>query len=468
MKKYFLLLTLWCAHAQAQNLSLSDYLQQVKTKNPQAQALVKLVDSYEHRLEEGDQLTAIYGFGEYNLVDDKKETMVPAFGGDRTQTMNWKAGLKQQTPFGLGASLYMTTQRVNIHGVSPTYVPQNDYTESAVVLELKQSLWQNGFGAATRADRNAMNASNRADLMANRYNLKQLMMQAESIYWTLSSYNQIVKLQQENVQRARKLRDWMRSRQKMKLVDDVDAMQAQASLEMRELELKSSLDERAAVMRTFQTLRATDAEMTETLQEFPTQEWLAKPKKMPKRPKREDFERRRAESKAIEYSARSKKSKVQPTVDLVAKFASNGRDASISDSYTEISDGKHPTWMVGVSVSFPIDLWLYSDLNSSFRQQGQAAKDLYAQADFEESRAWEDSLQRNADAQSRFESALNLEKLQEQIVARERKRLMSGRTTMFQLNTQEQNLSNAQIQRVKAQLDFVERSNDLRNFQEKL
>lgn len=468
MKKYFFLLTICCAQAQAQNLSLTDYLQQVKTKNSQVQALTKSVEAYRNRLEEGDQITSVYGFGEYNLGDDKKETLDVRFNGDRTRVMNWKAGVKQQSPLGLDYSVYMSTQRVNIHGVDPGFVRQNDYTESAAVIELKQSLWKNSFGAATRADRDALSANSRKLLMQSSYALRNLLNQAESTYWTLSSFNQIVKLQQENVDRAKKLRDWMSSRLKMKLVDDVDAMQAQASLEMRQLELKTSNDERDAAMRAFQTMRGADADTAETLQDFPIQEWLSKPKAMPKNPKREDFEERRAASKAMEAKAKAGKSKAQPTVDLVAKFASNGRDASISNSYTEVSDGDHPSWLVGISITFPLDLGLYSDLNASYRQERQAAKDMYAQADFEEGRAWEDSMRRNADAQSKFESALNLEKLQVKIVERERKRLMSGRTTMFQLNSQEQNLANAQIQRVKAQLDFVQRSNDLRNFQETL
>jgi len=468
MKKYFLFLTICCAQAQAQNLTLTEYLQQVKSTNSQVQALTKTVDAYEHRLEEGEQVTSVYGFGEYNLGDDKKETLDVRFNGDRTRVMNWKAGIKQQSPIGLDYSAYLTTERVNIHGVSPAFVRQNDYTQSAAVLELKQSLWKNSFGRATRADRDAMDANNRKQLMQNRYALRNLLNQAESTYWTLSSFNQIVKLQQENVDRAKKLRDWMSSRLKMKLVDDVDAMQAQASLEMRQLELKTSIDERDTAKRAFQTMRGVDADTSEALQEFPIQEWLSKPKAMPKNPKREDFEERRAASKALEYKAKAGKSKAQPTVDLIAKFASNGRDASISDSYTEVGDGDHPSWLVGVSVTFPLDLGLYSDINASYRQEREAAKDMYAQANFEEGRAWEDSMKRNADAQSKFESALNLEKLQEKIVERERKRLMSGRTTMFQLNSQEQNLANAQIQRVKAQLDFVQKSNDLRNFQETL
>ncbi len=468
MNKCLILFALLGLQAQAQSLALSDYLEQVKSKNSQAQALKKNIEAYKNRVEEGEQLTTPQLFGEYNLVDDKKETMMVNMQGDRTKAMSWKAGLKQQTPFGLLASAYLTTQRTNIHGVSSVFVPQNDWAESAAVLELRQSLWKNSFGAATRGDRDAINAGNRLQWMQNRFALKNLLQEAETTYWTLASLNQIVKLQQGNVERAKKLRDLMSSRLKMKLVDDVDAMQAQASLETRELELKASMDERAAAMRAFQTLRGLDSDSTEELQDLPIQEWLAKPKALPNNPRREDFEMKRAQSLVTEAKAKAGKSKVQPELDVYAKFAANGRDASITESYKEVNVGEHPGWMVGVSVSVPLDLLLYSDLNASYRQERQAAQDMMAQANFEEERTWKDSIRRSADAQARFESALNLEKLQEKIVTRERQRLMNGRTTTFQLITQEQTLAAAQIQRVKNQLDFVRTSNGLKTFQESL
>ncbi len=468
MKKYLILLTVLGLQAEAQSLSLTDYLEQVKTKNSQAQALKKNIEAYKNRLEEGDQLTTPQLFGEYNLVDDKKETMMPLMQGDRTRNMIWKAGLKQQTPFGLLGSVYMNTMRTNIHGASPTYVPQNDWAESAAVIELRQSLWKNGFGAATRGDRDAMNAGNRLQWMQNRFALKNLLQEAETTYWTLASLNQIVKLQQGNVERAKKLRDLMSSRLKMKLVDDVDAMQAQASLETRELELKASMDDRAAAVRAFQTLRGLDSDSSEELQDLPIQEWLSKQKALPRNPRREDFEMKRAQSLLTEAKAKAGKSKAQPELDVYAKFASNGRHGSTTESYNEINEGKHPSWSAGVSISIPLDLFLYSDLNASYRQERQAAQDMMAQANFEEERTWKDSIQRTADAQARFESALNLEKLQEKIVTRERQRLMNGRTTTFQLITQEQTLAAAQIQRVKNQLDFVRTSNGLKTFQESL
>ena len=311
MNKYLILFAAIGFTAQAQTLTLADYLNQVKTKNSQVQALSKNVEAYKNRVDEGEQITTPYIFGEYNLFDDKKETMMPAMQGERTKNMNWKAGIKQQTPFGLGASLYLTTQRTHLYGVNTAFVPQDDYAETAAVLELRQSLWKNSFGAATRGDRDAVNAGNRLQWMQNRFALKNLMQEAEATYWTLASFNQIVKLQQGNVERARKLRDLMNSRLKMKLIDDVDAMQAQASLESRELELKASLDEQAAALRMFQTLRNSDESNVEALQELPIQEWLTKQKALPTNPKREDFEVKRAQSLLTEAKAKAGKSKAQ-------------------------------------------------------------------------------------------------------------------------------------------------------------
>jgi outer membrane protein TolC len=449
-------------------LTLEAYLQEVRSKGPEARGLQEAVLAAELRLNEADGSLSPEGYVEYKLLDDKKESN-SAFAPSRTQNDTWKIGVRDESRFGLSTNAYYTTGNTTLSGVSPQVPMITDFASAAAALELKQSLWRNSFGVATRADLKAKRAASRIEMLRQKMTLKNLLLKAENTYWSLASFHEIVKLQLENVDRARKLRDRMARQASLRLYDDVDAMQAQASLETRELELQSSLDERASLIRQFNTLRGTSSDAAEDLAELPTNEFMLKQSNNPaRRMSREDLRIAFEEADASRLQAEGSISRIYPQLDLTASIATNGLDQKSAMAREEVQNLHNPTWMVGLVFSVPLDFGLLGNMKHSYEAQRRSAVEKKTQAAFNEERVWDDLIQQKREAQGRFQRSISLEKLQTQLVEKERQRLMNGRTTTFQAITFEQNLALAQIARVRAQLTLLQIHNVIKTFEEQL
>lgn len=457
----------WLGGAQEKTrLSLEDYLQQVKTMSPEVRAAEQSMRAAELKLNEAESSLSPEGYAEYRIIDDKKEA-TSSFAPNRMENNTWKVGVRDQTRFGLSSNLYYTTGHTELTGVPPAFM--SDFQTSSVGLELKQSLWRDSFGAATRAEISAKRAQSRIEYLKQKFAYKNLLLKAQNLYWSLVSFNEIIKLQVENVEKARKLRDRMREQANLRLFDEVDAMQAQASFESRELELQSSLDERASYLRQFNTLRGKAGEDVEVLGELPTSEFMLKQENNPaKRMSREDLQMAFEQAEAARGQAVSATSRLHPQLDLVAGISSNGLDPNASISREEAQNLRNPTVAVGIVFSVPLDYRLIGSIQRSYAAQRRAADELKQAAAFNEDRIWEDMLRQKRDAQGRFVRALNLEKLQTELVKKERERLMNGRTTTFQALNLEQNLALSQIARVRAQLALLQIHNVIKTFEEQL
>jgi outer membrane protein TolC len=462
-----LLLLFLASQAPAQGrlpiLSLQDYLRQVQSQSPSARAAVELVKAYELRMVEADSITSPEIYAEAGASDDQSEKLVP-FMGRRTEGHGWTLGLRKQFVTGTSADLRYDSMWANITGAAG--IPQPNYWENKATLEVSQALWRNGFGSRTRAEIDLKQAESRQRLMQAKFNLKDLMLQAENTYWALVSYNQMIALQEENVARSKKMRDLMKNKAGLRLVDDVEYLQTQASLETRELELQTSLDERANLIRQFNMLRGSGAEaVTESLSEFPEKELLAKHVRG-RRMSREDFEVLRSQAEMARAQARAGRSQVRPQLDLVGSFSANGMNPKSSDAYDEVARNEHESWRVGVRFSAALDFGLIGGMYRSYKAQQRAATDMGNAADFNLERTYNNLAIQHADAQRRLAKAVSLENLQTNLVKRERQRLLNGRTTTFQFITMEQGLAAAQIQKVKSQLGLVQVHNVLKTFEE--
>lgn len=455
------------AHAQSKTsaLSLQDYLEQVKTRNPEARAMREQLVKAENRLDEADIPLSSEFYAEYKIADDREEPVNP-FMGTRKKMTGWKSGIRDKTQFGLGTDIFVQSDHNTLLGTSPAFPMMTDYHDSRGGIELTQSFWRNSFGSATRAELAAKRAGSRVELLKRQFDLKNLLLRAENAYWSMVSMNQIVRLQEDNVDRARKLRDWMRRRVGLRLVDDVDGLQAQAALETRELELQTSLDERAASARQFNTLRGMYSDEVSSLVDLPAAEILLKTSKdLKQKMSREDFRMVYEQAEISAAEARGARSQIAPQLDVRAGLYTNGLDRDRGRSQQEVEDLRNPAWAVGVVFSVPLDYSLISNMRKSYAAADRAAAASKEFAKFNEERAWSDIQSQKNESQKRFERAISLERLQTDLVKRERQRLMNGRTTTFQALQIEQNLALAQIQRVRSQLGLLQLNNVLKTWE---
>ncbi len=446
-------------------LSLEAYLNSVRTNNAEVRALIANIEASEVQIRRADLGIMPEAYGEYNVFDDRVPPLNPGFSPDRRDGYSWKFGVRQQTNFGLGGNLYFENNQVHLGGVNPGFFPINNYTSNRGVLELRQSLWKNSFGEQTRADLRAANAAAKAELYNQKFKLKNLMLEAENTYWSMVTFNQIAQLQEENVERAGKLNSWMLQKVRVKLYDDVEGIQTQTAFESRQLELQTTNNDRARMGRLFNTLRGVDSDEVEALQDMPNLETVGQTAPLKDfKLGREDFLALKEMAKAEENKARSERSGFKPKVDLVGSLASNGLDPRFNIAYDEVKNFNHPSWAIGIQVSFPLNLSLNNKLYKAAAKDAQAAMDAANDAEFKMTRMWRELSSQQKELLEIYNKAKKIEASQTSLLSKERKRLTNGRTTTFQLLTFEQNLVSAQIQRTRAQLGLIQVRNLLNTF----
>src|SRR5207253_2098210 len=146
----------------------------------------------------------------------------------------------------------------------------------------------------------------------------------------------------------------------------------------------------------------------------------------------EDFDMIRAQAKAGVAQAQYANSQIQPQLDLLGKFATNGRDGATADSYYQAGTDKYPTWSIGLNFSIPLDFAMIGKLRRGYHKAKDAADAMTEQAAFSEIRLWDDLTRQKKEAQGRYERSQSVEKIFNDLVKRERTRLMNGRTTTFE------------------------------------
>lgn len=453
------------AGSNAQTITLKDYLESVKTNNPSARALISGIEAAEVNVRRADLTLSPEAYAQYNVFDDRTPPLNPRFSPQRRDGNSWKFGVQKQTTFGLTGNLYFENNRITLGGVDPTFFPLYDYTSNRGVLELRQDLWRNSFGERVRADVNAAKAAAQSELYNQQFQLKNLLTEAENTYWAMVTYNNIVELQKENVERAKKLNEWMGRKVRDRLFDDVDGLQSETAYEARLLEQQNFTNERSQVARAFNTLRGIDSETVEQLDPLPNLETLENVRPLNTKLSREDFLALKAQAKAAENQAQSSRSALKPEVALVGSVASNGLNAQFNGAYDQVKGWDYPAWSVGIQVKFPLSFGLNKKLYRASSQSIQAAKDNSANADFQMMRTLKEISQKQSEYQEIYNRARRIENSTNTLLKKERVRLNNGRTTTFQLLTFEQNLVAAQIQRTRAQLSLIQIKNLLNTFE---
>jgi len=159
----------------------------------------------------------------------------------------------EQFSTGLQAKLTYNLSHTKLNNA--TFLNPNDYRDGVATIELSQSVWRNAFGQEARSQEKLIEASSKATKHSEDFKVKIILSQAESLYWSLSQMQKIVRVQKESLERAQKIRNWAQNRYKSGLGESSDFLQSDANFKAREYELKSAMQELKNLNRNFNALR---------------------------------------------------------------------------------------------------------------------------------------------------------------------------------------------------------------------
>jgi len=238
------------------------------------------------------------------------------------------------------------------------------YNSTRFDLGLKQNLWRDSFGSASRLGLKAGELSAEGQKQQKR---------AEIENWTLTIVEQFyaawlaqsqVKDARENVEKRKRLRNVTRLRVSRGNAEKPDTLAAEAAVVSAEVDLRSAqerLQESWLLLATVLKLPQSIAAQVDPMQiplalDPPDQSAgvICSSKSQPMGSAKQL--RARFDSQRSEVEARRAEIEGRPDLSLNARYFSNGIDSAFSNSASEASRLLHPGWEVGLSLEWPLGM----------------------------------------------------------------------------------------------------------------
>ncbi len=475
----FLLTTLLvCAEASAvvsNALGLKEYLEQVRTKNLGVVGADAQKSGAELRSKEGQLLLSYTAFANLNADWDSKLPTLPLFAYEYQLTQSYSFGINKLYDFGLQAQLSYNffglsyTNPLSLFGSVPGFGNINfsaNYYNVYPQLTLTQSLWSNGFGRSTRANQEMLESQALSTSYQAEFQSEASLVQAETAYWRLALARQLLTVSKAAHERAERMYEWSARRAKLHLADESDALQARAALELRGLDLQGTEDEVRTASRAFNTAREVNSDgVPEEL--APIEPRTIENLKVPERHgSRADVLAAEEGMKAAQANATMAIERDKPTLNLTTSIASNRQPGVLTGigswpqdfgaSVPYSFDFERPTAIVGVVFSMPLDFDTLAKSREGWNREQRAAELNYNQKQFEQDRDWNNLFHLLADARKRFELSMQVEKIQDEKLEREKTRLHQGRTTTYQVLLFETDYLSSQQARIRNEAEVLD------------
>jgi outer membrane protein TolC len=450
--------------AKSAELSLSDYLNQVRGGNGSYQAASKLSGAAQKISLEAGLLTVPSFFTNVQSQDDRRPPQL-LFQATRTANFTVQSGVEAQTKYGLSGKLYYQVSDVQLEGLNPAFLTRGPhFVLASPVLELNQSFWRNGFGSELTAQQSALESLQLATYFRESFSKTMKIAEAESTYWRLATAREVIRIQKSLVERAQKMVDWSSRRERLNLGDRADRLQVDALLLSRKVDLDIAEDELRDAGYAFNVGRGKEgSEVAESL-ELPKSNQLLDWKVPERTESREDLKALQKQSEALVASSLVNAEKNRPQLDVFGNFSLNALEATTADAISKSISTDRPVVTVGLRFKTPLALGTTAKIAEGRTEERVAAEVSYRQKQFEQDQEWRNMAKKLDEAKARLKMTDQLVSLQESKLSYEKDRLMRGRTTTFQVLQFEADFGAAELARVRSASAVLNLQTQLKTF----
>lgn len=470
---------------KAEEISLDAYLKDVLANNDSIQASKSNLEAGELRQDSADIVFSPQFFSQAAHTLDKKEPTNP-FAGTKTEATSLSVGVQKVWETGLQSKLSYTLTRVDLEfpHVSPAITlpvtldnplnpgtpfstvanfpnpliyafPASQFSEARTQLELVQPLLKNSKGRDFQLARESSQTKIAMQKSAETYKIKTMVAQAEYVYWQLALAQEAVRTQERSLERFKRLKAWAQRRANMQLGDRADVLQADSGVRLRSYELEQAKKDRNSAERAFNTLRGKSGDRIEGSLATISAPDLEKKPKLEGGVKRLDVEVARGQQRLSEIEVEQSREKFSSQLDLFGTVALNTLEDETDDALRNSFDSDHPTYIVGLKFSTPLDRDLIDRERGGLVRSSQAAQYEVEQRTFAAQQDWDDLQRQLEEAQMRLGLAQSLERAQKEKLEYEKDRLEIGRTTTYQIIMFEQDYASSQLATIKAKADIL-------------
>jgi len=451
----------------AEPLDLPGYLDLVKAGNADYGSALKSLVSSEAAASESRLLTTPYLFTGYQWARDKSLLVDPSgtSGSNRLET-SFSIGVEARTVIGLGGSVSFRSVFDSVDDLHlPMYPSSVEYYTPSLTFELKQDLLRNFFGRETRAQRDAILHAAAARTALAEFQMRQILSQAEILYWRTSLASEVVRVQEDLLERSRRMLEWVSDRVDRQLQDLSDLLQSQADVKFRTLELESSRDDESRLRRAFSLMAGLSPSEPARELRLPARADFVLPDGASNRIHRSDI--RALEEMDAVYRMESvlKKESVTPTLSAFFSATWNGLESDLDSAMKDVGKFKYDLLAAGIRLQAPFDLPSLFKLRKSYSADYESRRSTYRQraADAESERL--ELLARIPDMIERLKVSDELVKIQLWKADNERDRLLKGNTVTLQVLLFEQDLGRSKLMRLDLQARLLEMLSRLRMYE---
>jgi len=448
-KETILVLSLALVTNSADALSLSEYLDAVKSESPAFKAAEESAAGAQLQAREADLAFSPKFLAEGQVGHDAKETTPKT--SDKIKSQAYSLGISQEFSFGLKGKLSYGTNQTEFVNANPLFIPNSSFWDTTPKLELSLPVWGGGFGASARAAAELTRQQNYATRFGSDADRLALLAQAETAYWKLSAWNDVVRIQEEALSAAKNILSYVSRKQKMNLGEDSDVVQARALVEARTLELQVAHNEKREALRMANRYLHRGAEQElEALQpvNYAELENLI----LPSAPiaDRPDVRGAVAQVNAAKAAAVLAEERNRPTLEFYGSYALNGRAKEYDDALSRAGFTQHDSRYVGMRLSVPLNWAALSDAKAGALRSLRAAEFNRESARYNQEQDWTNLTISLSDLRENLKLLGRIESTQKAKLEVERARLRQGRTTTYQVLLFEQDYSQAALSRAKS------------------
>jgi outer membrane protein TolC len=277
---------------------------------------------------------------------------------------------------------------------------------------------------------------------------------AKAAYWRLAFARAEMDIRHDTLDRSEKIWEWTKRRVARNLADPPDALQAEASVKVAELDLQVAQENEKSARLAFNRFRSepddTVSEQLETLEDSLSNLKADIPADLPDR----------LDLKAVQDSTQQQKAtydqayqNIYPDITATASWRGNGLDPSFSYANQVAFGPDHPTWTLGAQFNLSLDVFTAQRTADGYQKNYQSAILALKDKQIEVGQEWKDLQDHLTDVEKRLVMATQIEVIQKNKADQEKTRLELGRTTQFQLLSFENDYALARLNKLSLILE---------------
>ncbi len=447
-------LLLFSSLAQAETLNLEQYLVRVKQKHHLFLAINNDLQAAEYiseaaYLDLSPMLTARVGY-----LDDKKPFASGLLTVVHNKTTDYSLGISKKFITGTTLAVNASTYGSDLELSTPAAVTSG---YAGLAFTITQSLWKDGLGSNTRMKLQQAQNSQRSAVEGFNLQAKLLLVQAENAFWDFIYQDQEVKSKQANLERAKKIEQWVKNRASNGIGDRSDTLSAQGLRAGRELELITALDDlQGAKQQIINVLEIKEGEEVPLLMGHLEQ--IREPSAFIQGTEGKivklDAYISVLDARAKKLSADQAADSVKPDLQLEGKYSTNAIEPSLGESMGKISNTDIPTTSVALKLVWMLDGSAKNAVSSVARAAALTSEMKMQRSLLESGSAWSEYTRKHQEFAKKVEQATILSKIQTERAAQERDKLSKGRSITQQVILAEQDAADAELRLSKLKAEM--------------